>query len=89
MPKYYTYKKQQVEFCATLLTVQLLDHENTEKEAYENSFTNLIQHMKWTPDFSKKVIGFALSKKMIINQNNHFYLTDFGRENAKQSFTIT
>ena len=87
--KYYTYKKQQVEFCATLLTVQLLDHENTKKELYENSFSNLIQHMKWSQDFSKKVIGYSLSKQLIINKDNHFYLTDFGRETAKKSFTIT
>lgn len=86
---YYTYKKQQLRFCATLLTVQLLGHENTKQQAFEHSFSNLVTHMKWSIDFSKKVISYAQSVGMITKKGNQFFLTDLGRETAKNSFTIT
>lgn len=87
--KYYTYKKQKVEFSATLLTVQLFDHENTKKESFENSYNNLIQHMEWSKKRSEKVIGYALSNKMITKKRNHFFLTDLGREIAKKAISFS
>ena len=87
--KIYTFKTQKIKFASTLLVIQLLHHENTKTESFENSFTNLISHMNWQPDFAKQVISYALSKNLIIQDDNHFSLNSLGREIAKNSIIKT
>lgn len=82
---YYQRKKQQVKFSSILLLVQLYDHEHTEKEAFENSFENLLYHMKWSKKLSKNVIEYSLNAKTITQKDNQFFLTDLGRNIAKKS----
>tara|TARA_B100001989_G_scaffold252629_1_gene235397 strand:- start:2093 stop:3202 length:1110 start_codon:yes stop_codon:yes gene_type:complete len=83
--RYYLHKQQQLEFSSVLLTIQLLDHEHTEMEPFENSFENLIVHMKWPITFSNKVVAYCLKKEWVVHQQDYFVLTDLGREIAKKA----
>jgi manganese/zinc/iron transport system permease protein len=83
--KYYLQKQQKLEFSGILLTIQLLDHEHTEMENFENSFENLIVHMKWSITFSNKVVAYCLKKEWVVHQQDYFVLTVLGREIAKKS----
>ena len=84
---YFSYKQQTLHFSSMLLTVQLYDHEDTKKALYENSFINLIQHMRWSVSFSRKVIAYSIDKGWIENKNDFLCLTVYGREVAKKSLT--
>lgn len=89
LQKYLRLKAQRVSFAATMLLVQLLDHEGTAVEQDENTVSNMIDHMGWTEPFVKQVIRYNLSHKAILRNGDSLYLTDLGRELARSAMTLT
>lgn len=81
--KYLLAKKQKLSFSTSMLLVQLLDHEGTEHEEYENSFNNMISHMGWTKKFASQVAQFSVHKGYITRKNDLLILTSLGREQAR------
>lgn len=77
-------KKQEIQFSAKMLLVQLLDHEGKANEYDENTVKNMIEHMGWTPSFANKVSRWAVQQNYIIRQKDYLKLTSLGREMAKQ-----
>jgi manganese/zinc/iron transport system permease protein len=85
--KFYIQKQQKLKFSALLLTIQCFNHQNS--NAFEYSFENLIDHMRWSESFAKKVLSYALEKNYILLKNNHYKLTSYGIEVAKQTISAS
>ena len=87
--KFYTKKRQKIQFSARLLTIQFYHHKGTQTEPFEYSLTNLIEHMQWNEHFARKVLGFAIEQQFITYTNGQYQLTDHGLEEAKTAMMIT
>lgn len=87
LPALSRHRQNKLTFAAKMLAVQLLEHENTPIEDQENTFTNLITHMDWPKTFAQKVTTFALSNGTITQDKDRLFLTDLGREVARDALT--
>ena len=85
--KFYTKKQQNLQFSAILLTIQFLNHQNS--NPFEYSIQNLIDHMRWSESFAQKVVSYALLKNYITYKAPNYRLTDYGVEVAKNAITIS
>ena len=83
--KLVQFYSQKIAFSCRLLLVQLVDHEGSVNEKQENSIQNMVHHMQWSHAFAKKVTQYGVQKQMIIRKGDHLYLTNLGRELARQS----
>ena len=81
-------RQQKLTFASHMLTVQLFDHEGQKEEAWENTVSNMIYHMGWSPKFAKQVTAVAIQNKLITRQKDHLTLTPLGRETAKTAMTL-
>ena len=77
-------RDQKVVFACHMLTVQLLDHENQPNEFNENSASNMILHMGWSPSFAEQVTSRSVIEGLIKRDKDQLFLTPFGRERAKK-----
>ena len=77
---YKRHNKQRIKFSAQLLGVQLLSHEGSEKEQEENTVTNMITHMQWSPSFADEVLQYAVQKQWVRRELDALSLTSLGRE---------
>ncbi len=77
------HKKNQLHFSATLLCIHLLSHEKTPQETQENSIKNCISHMKWSKNFTQKVIYWSIKQGFLSQNNQLLLLSSLGREQAK------
>ena len=84
VPKLVKAKQQKLSFASSLLLVQLLSHEGTDKEPSENTVSNMVHHMNWRLDFANKVTSLSVQSGYIERQGNRLFLTALGRENARQ-----
>ncbi len=83
--QFFTKKRQTLQFSAILLTIQFLNHQNS--NPFEYSTQNLIDHMGWSQRFAEKVVSFALLKNYIYYKGPHYQLTDYGIEVARNAMT--
>jgi len=83
--QFYNQKQQKLQFSAILLTIQFLNHQGPNQNAFEYSIENLIDHMRWPEPFAKKVMSYALEKNYIARNNTHYQLTPYGIEVAKNA----
>jgi manganese/zinc/iron transport system permease protein len=81
----YMHNQNTIEFCAILLTIQLLHHQNDPHDMFETTMRNVTEHMQWSEVFTKKVIAYALDRDYIFATLDHYGLTPFGVEIAKRA----
>jgi len=82
LPQWLRRRRQRWEFAAQLLSVHLLHHENTPHEAYECSHAHLETHMRWSPEYANRVLGFARRHGWVRCDDERLHLTERGRETA-------
>ena len=86
--KFLLKQHQKQEFAAKMLVVQLLNHENTALEDQENTTDHLEKHMRWHPEFAKKVTQYALKEGLVTHTAHLLKLTELGRETAKAALRM-
>ncbi len=77
--------RQRVEFAQTMLLVHLYNHEDLPREQRENHVEHLHEHLKWAPSFAGRIVVAAERNGSISRDGALFYLTDKGREKARQA----
>ncbi len=80
--------RQRVEFAGMLLAVHLLNHEGTLDEVQETRIDHLQQHLRWSPDFARRVINRAERVGWVRREGSErLRLTPLGRETARVGMT--
>ena len=80
--------RQRVEFAGMLLAVHLLNHEGAPDEATETRIDHLQQHLRWSPDFARRVINRAEREGWVRREGRErLGLTPLGRETARMGMT--
>jgi manganese/zinc/iron transport system permease protein len=78
-------RKQRWQFAADLLLVHLSQHEGTPDEADECSLDHLTRHMRWSPAFGERVVGYVTRHGLAQRVSGaRLALTDRGREVAQE-----
>lgn len=77
--------QQRWEFAQQMLMVHLLHHEGTADAAQENRVDALDQHLRWYPRFTTRVVQRAEAHGLIWRQGNLLFLTEHGRQMARQA----
>ncbi len=75
---------QRVEFAARLLTVHLLHHQGTPKEAEECALATLHRHLGWSPARVRSTAAFTGSRSLTVEREGVLRLTDEGRHFAEE-----
>jgi manganese/zinc/iron transport system permease protein len=75
--------RQRWEFAQSMLVIHLLNHEGRPEAPDENHMDNLVEHIRWHPNFAEKVVRYAERKGMVRRQRRRLMLTDRGREMAR------
>lgn len=86
--KVINFKKQQLQFSSTMFLVQLFNHEDQQKEQFEMTALNMVEHMDWTEAFSQRVTTYCIKMKYILQKGHQYRLTNLGREKAKEAITM-
>lgn len=82
--------RQRWEFAQTMLTVHLLNHEDSPEAATENRISHLQEHLRWKPAFAGEVIARAEQSNFITRRDEeHLTLTAKGRAVAHAAATMT
>jgi manganese/zinc/iron transport system permease protein len=81
--KFFRRRQQRVQFASDALTIHLLNHERTARQAEESAVTHLISELRWTPAFAEHVINWSLRNTRIETREGRLSLTSTGRENAQ------
>ncbi|MDJ0757121.1 MAG: metal ABC transporter permease [Ardenticatenaceae bacterium] len=80
-------QKQRWDFAQAMLTIHLLNHEGTEAAENENRVDHLWEHLRWQPNFAEEVVRYAERKGVVRRRQGRLFLTDNGRDLAKQAMT--
>jgi manganese/zinc/iron transport system permease protein len=76
--------RQKSEFAGLLLTIHLLHHETGPRADTENRLSHLQEHLRWTPEFARKVVRRAEREGFVTRRpGNLLELTPLGREAAR------
>lgn len=76
--------RQRVEFARTMLTVHLLNHEDSPRAGVENRIRHLQEHLRWSPEFARRVVRTAERDGLVTrDRGGHLALTPLGREAAR------
>lgn len=73
------------EFAQRMLTVHLYNHEDLPDAKDENSIFHLERHLKWEKKFAERVVKKALRRGLISGEEGLLFLSERGRERAKES----
>lgn len=74
---------QRLEFSARMLTVHLLHHEGTVREAAECAVSGLNSHLGWSVPVTRKAIAFAVGRGLAVEKGPVLRLTEVGRRFAE------
>ena len=74
-----------LEFAQTMLAIHLLNHEGRPEAAEECQAERLDQHLRWRPEFVRRVIGRAEQRGLLRQSEGLLLLTDRGRQMARQA----
>jgi hypothetical protein len=77
-------RRQRVQFASEALIVHLLNHERTSNQATESEVSHLSSELRWTPQFARQVMGWAMRNGLVERTNGHLALTNQGRTTAQQ-----
>lgn len=76
--------RQRLDFAGLLLTIHLLHHEGGPGAEVENSEAHLQDHLRWTPDFARRVMRRAEREGLVERTPaGRLQLTPLGREAAR------
>ncbi len=76
--------RQRVEFAGEMLMIHVLNHEGGVRARVENREDHLQEHLRWSPDFARRVVRHAEREGLIIRtQGGELHLTPLGREFAR------
>ena len=71
-------------FATEMLLVHLTRHENTDREAVENTLAHLTNQLNWSEPLARTAVECAQSAGWITRQADRLLLTDHGRRIAYQ-----
>lgn len=78
-------RRQRWEFAGTMLAIHLLNHEGLPDAERENRVEHLQDHLNWEQDFAERVVRWAERHNVIARRNNNLYLTEQGRQLAREA----
>jgi manganese/zinc/iron transport system permease protein len=76
---------QRIEFSSRMLLVHLLHHEHSADELVECRIDTLHRHLQWGESFTRQVVRYADSKRLVTEAGELLQLTDSGRELAQHA----
>jgi manganese/zinc/iron transport system permease protein len=79
--------RQRIEFARKALASHLFNHEGSPEAAVESEVAHLTHHLRWQPDFAKRIVQSAQQKGLVIRANGHLALTEDGRTLAQETIT--
>ena len=80
--------RQRVEFAQLMLAIHLLHHEGTPEAERESRESELHEHLRWSPDFVKRVVRQAERGDLIERSaDGRLHLTSMGRDAARSAIT--
>jgi manganese/zinc/iron transport system permease protein len=78
--------RQRVDFAQLMLTIHLLNHEDTPAAAEENREDHLGRHLRWAPTFAQRVVRRAEDREWLRRRADGLLtLTPTGREAAREA----
>jgi manganese/zinc/iron transport system permease protein len=80
-------KRQRVDFALTMLTMHIAHHTATHEAEQENQVTRLDEHLKWSSQFAKEIVGIAERSGLVKQKKGLLVLTETGLKRAQQEFT--
>ncbi len=76
--------RQRVEFAGLMLSIHLLNHEGGARAEVENRVEHLSEHLRWSPDFARRVVRRAERDGLVVREGrDRLLLTPLGREAAR------
>lgn len=80
--------RQRWEFAETMLAIHLLNHEDSPQAALENREAHLHEHLRWEPDFARRVVRRAEGSGLLARSGDRLALTDRGRSVARETVGV-
>jgi manganese/zinc/iron transport system permease protein len=80
-------RRQRTDFALTMLTMHIAHHTATQEAEQENQVTRLDEHLKWSPQFAKEIVGIATRIGLVQQKKGLLVLTESGLERSQQEFT--
>jgi manganese/zinc/iron transport system permease protein len=78
--------RQRWEFAQTMLSIHLLNHEDSPEAALECRESHLHEHLRWEPEFARRVVRRAEGSGLIERAgNDELALTAAGRSGAREA----
>jgi len=77
--------RQKWEFAQTMLAIHLFTHEDSPEAMEECRYDHLGKHLRWTDQFSERVVSRAVRHEIIRRDDQLLELTNYGRELAKKA----
>ncbi len=78
--------RQKWEFAQKMLAIHLLNHEGGRDEERESGIEHLEETLFSDPEFGRRIVSSSERLGYLLVENGHLYLTDHGRDFARQSF---
>jgi len=78
-------RSQRRRFAEKMLAVHLLHHEGTPQEDRECRIPHLQEHLRWSPDFARDAVEFAVRDGYVQRHADRLALTTEGRAYAQES----
>lgn len=77
--------RQRGEFARLMLAIHLLHHEGTDRSEDESRETHLSEHLRWQPEFARRVVMDAEREGLLRREGGRLVLTEHGREAARRT----
>ena len=74
--------RQRLEFAQAMLTIHLANHEGRPEAIEESRIDHLDRHLRWSPDFTQRIVGLAERRGLVRSVGVRLELTQAGRELA-------
>ena len=82
--------RQRWEFAQTMLAIHLFNHEGSPEAAEENREAHLHEHLRWNPDFARRVVRRAEGAGWVDRAHeDRLRLTERGRAAAREQVALT
>jgi manganese/zinc/iron transport system permease protein len=66
-----------------MLAIHLFNHEGSAEAAQENRMAHLSEHLRWQPEFARRVVRLAERQGLVERENGFLLLTETGRDVAR------
>jgi manganese/zinc/iron transport system permease protein len=81
-------ERQRWEFARLMLAIHLLHHEGTPAYAAESREAHLREHLRWQPEFARRVVREAEGADLVVRSGEGLLLTDHGRDAARRAMLV-